>query len=226
MNTFIFLPCVLYLVSPFWSPLFFLTILIQAGYIISRGFSLGRLPLVGLHDTLIFLAFSTALVSIPFTYSLKRQKFFRWAICILAFIFSIFGSFSHAITSPLPPIIKPIWFELHLILAFLSYGLFGVGAVIGIMCLSFPDEDAEPLQYNAIFTGFILFALSMIFGGIWAFLAWGTFWVWTPKELWSAMLWLALILYLHLRYIPWWKKGKGVIIAGMVNFLIMLFTYV
>jgi ABC-type transport system involved in cytochrome c biogenesis permease subunit len=64
----------------------------------------------------------------------------------------------------------------------------------------------------------------MIFGGIWAYLAWGTYWLWTPKELWTVILWLYYSLYLHARLRPWWS-GRPISVMSVAGFLIVLFTY-
>ena len=126
-----FLPIPLYLFSLLWRPLFYVALLLQAGYIFSRGASLGRLPLVGLHDTLIFLSLSTAIFGIPFHYSLKKRKGFMESVAVLAAIFTIAGFLSQKVNTPLPPVLKTYWFELHVVLSFFSYGLFGIGAIMG-----------------------------------------------------------------------------------------------
>jgi ABC-type transport system involved in cytochrome c biogenesis permease subunit len=64
----------------------------------------------------------------------------------------------------------------------------------------------------------------MVFGGIWAYLAWGTYWLWTPKELWTVILWLFYSLYLHARLRQWWQ-GKPAAALGVLGFIIVMFTY-
>jgi ABC-type transport system involved in cytochrome c biogenesis permease subunit len=64
----------------------------------------------------------------------------------------------------------------------------------------------------------------MIFGGIWGYYAWGTYWLWTPKELWTVILWLFYSLYLHARLRQWWT-GSPAAVLGIAGFVIVLFTY-
>jgi ABC-type transport system involved in cytochrome c biogenesis permease subunit len=219
-----FLPLPFYLFSIFWRPLFYVAVLIQAGYILSRGAELDRIPLVGLHDTLIFLSYSTAFFSIPFYFSLRDRRGFLETIAILACIFTVFGMISQKVNTPLPPVLRTNWFELHVVLSFFSYGLFGISAVLGVLALFSFKDDVEPLQYRAVLIGYLAFSLSMVFGGIWAYLAWGTYWLWTPKELWTTILWLTYTTYLHLRYRPWWR-GKKMLVAAIVGYAVVLFTY-
>ncbi|MGD1075254.1 MAG: cytochrome c biogenesis protein CcsA, partial [Thermodesulfovibrionales bacterium] len=82
----------------------------------------------------------------------------------------------------------------------------------------------EMLQYKAILVGYCLFSLSMIFGGIWAYFAWGTYWLWTPKELWTSILWLFYSFYLHARLNQWWM-GRPMVLLGIAGFSIVMFTY-
>ncbi|NOZ24631.1 MAG: cytochrome c biogenesis protein CcsA [Nitrospirae bacterium] len=219
-----FLPVILYLASIFWRPLFHAAMAAQAAYILSRGISLGRLPLVGLHDTLTFLSLATAVFSLPFHFSLKGQGGFLKSAALLASAFAVFGALSSQVDTPLPPVLRTYWFELHVVLSFFSYGLFGIGAILGLLYLLSPDTETEALQYKAILIGYLLFSLSMVFGGIWAFLAWGTYWLWTPKEIWTTLLWLSYTLYLHLRFRPWWT-GKRIVTTGIAGYFVVLFTY-
>jgi ABC-type transport system involved in cytochrome c biogenesis permease subunit len=125
---------------------------------------------------------------------------------------------------PLPPVLNTIWFELHVILSFVSYALFGVGAVYGILALGRDEPSAERHQYRSLLLGYVLFSTAMIFGGIWAYLAWGAYWLWTPKELWTTIVWFFYSLYLHARLVRGWA-GPKVVWMGIIGFAIVLFTY-
>lgn len=226
MKALAFLPLPLYLSGSFFWPLLYLGLLAQSAYILSRGIMLGRLPLVGLHDTLAFLAAGVIAFSIPFQNLIKTRKLFRWMLSGLAVFFTVLSVISPSFSRPLPPVLKTYWFELHVALSFLSYALFAIGAMLGVLYLTgkATEPALEKKQYKTILLGYLLFSLSMIFGGIWAYLAWGTYWLWTPKELWTSILWLYFTFYLHIRFSSWWY-GKRSALAGAVGFIIVLFTY-
>ncbi len=191
---------------------------------------------MGLHDTLLFTAFSTALSGWLVAMRIPSQKYALLTLtAILSATFSAFGLVSPKPNYPAPPILKTIWFELHVLSAFVSYGLFGVSALLAALKLwkDRQNQDTEELfkfQYRCSLLGYLLFSFSMITGGVWAHLAWGTYWIWTPKELWTAVLWLSYALYLHLRLEPrpflskerlktqlsWWNIG---------SYGVVLFTY-
>lgn len=214
----------LYLFSLWKRPLLLVGLAFQIAYLVSRGLSMGRLPLVGPHDTLMFLAASTAAVSLPFSRRLREQPFFFNGIAVASSLFTAFALGAQQHSAPLPPVLKTLWFELHVVLAFLSYALFGIAALLGIMYLRDRSGPFEALQYRAIFIGYCLFSLSMVFGGVWAFLAWGTYWLWTPKELWTSILWLFYGLYLHARLKREWRGTPSAAI-GIAGFAVVLFTY-
>jgi len=230
-----------YLFALWKRPLLYAGLLLQTAYIISRGMELGRLPLVGPHDTLVFLSASVAAFSIPFGFSLEKRKDFFHVVAAAAAVLTVFVMIAKKHNAPLPPVLKTFWFECHVVLAFMSYALFGIAAVLGYIFLAgsnrkpLPgterlmrelqrDSSSEGLQYRAALIGYCLFTLSMIFGGIWAYLAWGTYWLWTPKELWTGILWLFYSFYLHARLRQWWN-GKPIAYLGIAGFVITMFTY-
>ena len=199
-------------------------LILQSVYIIERGLHLGRLPLVGPHDTLAFLSAATVAFSIPFSKAINGHKGFFRGISFVAVVFTASAMFWRPQDAPLPPVLKTLWFELHVVLAFFSYALFGIGAAIGLFFLRQRDIFREAFQYRAILIGYCLFSLSMILGGIWAYLAWGTYWLWTPKELWTSLVWLFYTFYLHARLMQGWAV-RPLASLGILGFFVVMFTY-
>lgn len=213
-----------YLFALWKRPLLYIGLVLQIVYMFTRGAELGRLPLVGPHDTLAFLTASIVAFAVPFGFVLKKRISFFNAIAIVASVFTAFAMTTKQHNSPLPPVLKTIWFECHVVLAFMSYALFGIAAVLGGLYLREQDSALDGLQYRAVLIGYCLFTLSMIFGGIWAYLAWGTYWLWTPKELWTSILWVFFSFYLHARLREWWR-GKTMACLSIAGFAIVMFTY-
>jgi len=215
----------LYLVS-FRRPIFAAALCGELVYLASRGIGLGRLPLIGPQDTLAFFSCSIGLMALPFVFSgaLSRERLFTWGCGALAGFFALCALPFPTLNMPLPPILDTYWFELHVALAFFAYALFGLAALLGALFLRKGGRQVLDLQYRAALVGYTFFSLSMISGGIWGYYAWGTYWLWTAKELWTSILWLFYSLYLHLRV-----KGAGWDRAfawlGILGFFVMLFTY-
>lgn len=195
------------------------------GFVIAlSAWKYGRIPLIGTRDTLSFLAWSIGVVYLLFSGKERRGR--GTAIVIPLILLLLAGSIaSPAMRGPLPPVLRTIWFELHVALSFVAYALFAMGAVFGILSLPAPDPATDRRQYRSILLGYALFSTAMVFGGIWAHLAWGTYWLWTPKELWTTIIWFFYSLYLHGRLVKGWA-GRPVAWMAVAGFVIVLFTYV
>lgn len=217
-------PISLYLFGAHRRVLLWAALAAQLLYLALRGISLGRLPLVGPHDTLVFFSACLALMAIPFSLTpfLRHSSRFTWGAGFLAGFFALMALPFPAFGMPLPAILRTLWFELHVALAFLAYALFGIGALLGVLFLTGRERQVLDLQYRACLVGYSFFSASMVTGGIWGYYAWGTYWLWTPKELWTSILWLFYALYLHLRL-----KGRDGLVAwgGILGFAVTLFTY-
>jgi ABC-type transport system involved in cytochrome c biogenesis permease subunit len=192
--------------------------------ILSSAYSFGRVPLIGPRETLSFLAWSLGTVYVVFGWRRGRDAYTHATLPLILLLLA--GSaISPPMVGPLPAVLRTVWFELHVVLSFLSYALFGIGAVFGALALLWPNEENELPQYRALLIGYALFSVAMIFGGIWAYMAWGTYWLWTPKELWTTIVWFFYGLYLHARLVRGWS-GRPVSTMAVAGFLIVLFTYV
>lgn len=216
----------LYFFGAFRRPLFAGGLVAGAAYLAARGIDLGRLPLVGPHDTLAFFSVSIGLMALPFLFSpvLRKSSSFTWVTGCSAALFGVMAFLFPAFAMPLPPVLRTLWFELHVALAFFAYALFAIGAVLGALFLAGGERRLLDLQYRASLVGYTFFSGSMVSGGIWGYFAWGTYWLWTPKEFWTSILWVYYTFWLHLRL-----KGTGsdraLAWAGIAGFAVMLFTY-
>ncbi len=68
--------------------------------------------------------------------------------------------------------------------------------------------------YRAIQVAVLLLTVGTILGALWADVAWGKFWSWDAKEVWSLICILAYMVILHGRYIGWF--GDFGLTAGAV----------
>jgi ABC-type transport system involved in cytochrome c biogenesis permease subunit len=198
----------------------------EAAYMAIRGMAAGRLPLIGPHDTLLFFAASVALMSLATSVSgvMRPERWFLVVAGLWSGLFTLFALMFPPLNMPLPQILDTLWFELHVVLAFFGYGLFMVGGVLCAGFLMYRRRAWLDMQFKVALTGWSFFSASMVAGGIWGYYAWGTYWLWTPKELWTSILWLYYALVLHVRL----KGAAGERAAawlGIVGVVVMLFTY-
>ncbi|MBB5122793.1 cytochrome c-type biogenesis protein CcsB [Streptomyces eurocidicus] len=82
----------------------------------------------------------------------------------------------------------------------------------------------DKFAYRINATVFPLWTFTIIAGAIWAEAAWGRYWGWDPKEVWSFITWVAYACYLHARATAGWKGRKAAYIA-LFAFATYIFNY-
>jgi ABC-type transport system involved in cytochrome c biogenesis permease subunit len=210
----------------FWRAGMMVALSCQLFYLLNRGLLLGRLPLLGPHDTLLFFGMSLTLMGLLASYFpvVRRMQWFTQVVGITAGIVTAAALLFKPLNMPLPQILDTLWFELHVVVAFFGYALFAIGAIASAAYLRTGIRSYLDLLYKTALVGWTFFSASMISGGIWGYYAWGTYWLWTPKELWTSILWLfyALLLHVRLKGARWDTVTAWLGIAGAA---VMLFTY-
>ncbi|WP_062077011.1 c-type cytochrome biogenesis protein CcsB [Demequina globuliformis] len=85
----------------------------------------------------------------------------------------------------------------------------------------------EALAFRLHAVGFVLWTFTVMAGAVWAEHAWGRYWGWDPKEVWSFVIWVIYAAYLHARTTQGWAGRRSAVLA-LIGFvaLIMNFTVV
>jgi ABC-type transport system involved in cytochrome c biogenesis permease subunit len=132
----------------------------------------------------------------------------------------------------LPPALQSWLFLPHVAVYMISY-IFMFKAMCQAFCQLFNikpklDENLLPYEqatYTLVCVGFPLLTLGLILGSYWGQLAWGDYWGWDPKELWSLASWLVFVGYFHFRYMFGKKHPRANslwVIAGMFVIIVTL----
>jgi ABC-type transport system involved in cytochrome c biogenesis permease subunit len=132
----------------------------------------------------------------------------------------------------LPPALQSWLFTPHVAVYILSYIFMAKATFHALSQLAGktpnPGENLLPPEqatYRMICVGFPLLTLGLVLGSCWGKLAWGDYWGWDPKELWSLASWLVYVGYFHFRYM-FGKKHPRInstwAIAGMMVIIITL----
>jgi len=127
------------------------------------------------------------------------------------------------------PALQSLWLVLHVTLAFIGEAFFVVSFVAAIVFLASKEEEkkaaADRIMYTSIGIGYPIFtAGALIFGAIWAEVAWGVWWSWDPKETWALITWLVYTAYLHTRLVRR-LRGKASAVLAIIGFVFTVFTY-
>ncbi len=125
---------------------------------------------------------------------------------------------------PLPPAFRSLWFYVHTVAAVLAYGAFAVACGAALPSLLGSSVGRVPaVSTGAVKFGYTALTFSMLSGAVWSQLAWGAYWAWSPKEVWTFVSWLLYTLFLHLRPLPRWR-GRLSSALLVLAFGVVLFT--
>ncbi len=217
--------------------------------VVLRGLSVARAPWGNMFE------FATAGATVAaFAYLLLARRY-RWewlGIFVVGPILLTLGTALLAFyteAAELMPALKSVWLVIHVTVAILAVGLFIVAFGLGVAYLLKVRRDAaevgtrsrrlafldslpsatrlERSAYGLNMVGFILWTFTLVAGAIWAQKAWGSYWTWDPKEVWTFVVWVVYAAYMHARATAGWEPRKAMWIAiaafatVIVNFAIV-----
>ena len=133
----------------------------------------------------------------------------------------------------LPPALQSWLFTPHVAVYMLSYIIMAKATFQAISQLAGKSPKAnenllgpEQATYRIICVGFPLLTLGLVLGSYWGKKAWGDYWGWDPKEMWSLASWLMYTGYFHFRCMYGKKYPRLIalwVIMGMALILLTLF---
>ena len=145
-------------------------------------------------------------------------------------------------SAALVPALRSGWIVVHVSSAILGTGLFTVGAALAALHLlrsraeaggaggrgwlgQLPPADRlDALSGSVHAVGFPLWTFVLMSGAIWAENAWGRYWGWDPKEVWTFVIWIVYAGYLHARATAGWR-GRRSSYAALTGYACLLFNY-
>ena len=197
---------------------------------IIRWRSAGHIPLANQYESMVFLALGTAWAAV---FAGKGRSWVSMLAGIGVAILLGLAAFLHAPVEPLVPALQSNWLLIHVIIVMLSYAAFVLAAISSAWLLirkgkkgkgAPSDADLDGFSYRTIGAGFLLLAVGIGTGAVWANEAWGTWWSWDPKETWALITWIAYAVALHLRRSRGWRMRRfaWLCLAGLAC---VAFTY-
>jgi len=199
-------------------------VILLATTIICRGLAIEYLPLTNKFES--FTGFALAVFIVLLVYSNIESYVYRFSLFCVGYCFFVAASFFPMKLSYAPPLMLTIWYILHVPISFFCYALW-TSSSSAAMARYFSVEDKRRFEQIIDFGfqyGLIAFSISMIFGGLWGYVAWGSYFLWDPKLLWSVIIWLFYATCIHLDF---WSEAKKIKTPlAIVGFLILLTTYV
>lgn len=209
----------------------------NAALVILRWEAVRHVPVGDRYELNISGTFIAMVVILAVIYAVPRMKpLLMGVLPVIVFALGL------AITSekrigPLSPAYDSPWLVVHVIFAFLAFGCFALAFGAGLFYLlkdagvrhRFSGALPEPAEldtfgYRMVALGFVLEAVMIATGAIWANKLWGSYWSWDPVETWSLISLLVYALYLHLYGLKGWRGRRAAILAvGGLVFVIICF---
>lgn len=190
----------------------------------ARGWTIGFFPLTNKMESFSAAALAVALVAILTWRNVRLYTAPLLGLACAALATAL--SFPTEITYP-PPLMQTLWYPLHVPLSFLAYGVWAAAAAAGLVWLRTRDSQWVAAADALAMNGFALWSLSMIAGGIWGVVAWGAYFLWDVKVIWSVILWFHYATLLHVRLAPPpWNAPALRSALAVVGFAWVLVAYV
>lgn len=212
-----------------------------------RGIAAARVPWANMYE---FSMTGTLIIVAVFLVALRRVDLRFLGAVITGLVLVLLGiatiGFRVAV-SPLPPALQSYWLVLHVFVAILGTAFFTLsGTLSAVQLVQARRERAEAagrpavrtrllatipaatrlenLAYRVAVVGFILWTFTLMAGAIWANHAWGRYWGWDTKEVWTFIIWVIYAGYLHARATRGWR-GNGSAWLNLIGYASVLFNF-
>lgn len=218
--------------------------LLHLGSVVTRALGPGRAPWGNMYE---FALTGTLVATIVLLVVLRMRKarylgVFVTGIVVLLLVLAL--RVWHVEADQLQPALQNYWLVLHVGVAVLATGIFTVAFVLAVLQLMRDYRDAgsprlvkwqwlgalpnpvrlEALCFRLNAVGFVLWTFTLIGGAIWAEEAWGRYWGWDAKEVWSFIVWVVYAAYLHARSTRGWA-GRPAAWFVVVGYACVLFNF-
>ena len=208
--------------------------------LILRYVEAGYTPITNLHEAPSFFAWAIIGIYLFVEWKYRITVLGSFISPIASVLIILSSAFSKEI-GPLPPILKSTWLPVHVILAFLGDALFALAFCAGVMYLIQEHQIKskrigtfyyrlpalkvlDDINHYCLTVGFPLLTLAMITGSVWAREAWGSFWSWDWKQIWSLLTWILYGALLHGRINVGWRGRRAALLA-IVGFFAVMFSF-
>ena len=197
-----------------------------------RWYVSGHLPLSNGFETMQFMAWCSALLTIIVSPWFKMAPAFGFILCGFTLLVAMLGESSPQITNLMPVLQSPL-LSIHVMVIMMAYILLAFTMLDGLSALlfSFYQESGDKLVYLRDISLLLLYpavfflAIGIFIGAVWANLSWGRYWGWDPKEVWALITLLIYSLPLHSTSLRWFRKPIFFHLYCIFAFMSVVITY-
>lgn len=192
-----------------------------------RWYVSGHAPFAGSYSVMLLMAWLSALAMLLLWRRFALVQPLGLVLAGFTMLLASLASANPQITHLMPVLQSPL-LSVHVLAMMVSYTLFGLVALNGMMGLFLPAAPSERLRdvsllilYPAVF----LLTFGTFLGAVWANISWGNYWSWDPKETWALVTVLIYAAALHGGSLPAFRRPRFFHIFSILAFLAVLVTY-
>jgi ABC-type transport system involved in cytochrome c biogenesis permease subunit len=226
------------------SVLTFVTLLVGFAFVTwgigARWHLAGRIPAANMYESMLFLAWGVGAFDLIAILVLRQPivSFKSALVATGALALVNFVGLDWTIRPVMPALLDTAWMAIHVPIIMVSYSVLFDAFVIAhiqlIVLAAAPRhrkriQSVDQLHYWFLNIGALLLFAGITTGSMWGAYAWGRYWGWDPKEVWSLIAYVAYLAILHVRAdrdrMPAWLKiGCVLLVGAMFLKLITLFA--
>ena len=202
--------------------------------IVLRGYVGGHVPLSNGFETMQFLAWACALLTLVVRRRLPMALSFGFLLMGLSMMVGMFGEANPRITQLMPVLQSPL-LSIHVVVIMVAYALLAFVLMNGVTALVLHHTQGaraeEKTEYLAtlsrvlLYPAVFLLTLGIFIGAVWANVSWGRYWGWDAKEVWALITLLTYSLALHTGSLPAFRRTMFFHRFCVAAFLTVLITY-
>jgi cytochrome c-type biogenesis protein CcsB len=223
-----------------------LALVLHLGSVLLRGLSVDRPPWGNMFE---FSTAGAAVVTLVYLAVLKWRDLRYLGTFVIGPVLLTLGlavTVLYTAAAQLAPSLRSYWLAIHVTVAFIASALLTIAFSATVLYLvqdgrerrraqgqpvkltfmeALPSaRDLDQAAYRLHAVAFPLWTFTLVAGAIWAENAWGRYWGWDPKEVWTFVIWVVYAGYLHARATRGWEGRKAAWLA-MVGYACVLFNF-
>ena len=219
---------------------------LHAFAVIARGVAAHRVPWGNMYE---FCTTGALLVAAVYLLFLIRKDIRFLGTFVAGLVVIMMAAATMGFPTPiahLQPALQSPWIVIHVSIAVLSSALFTLTFAMSVLQLMQHRREArqraeagrgpafldlvpsalslENWSYRINAVGFAMWTFTLMAGAIWAEAAWGRYWGWDTKEVWTFVIWVVYAGYLHARATRGWTGDRAAWLS-IIGFACLVFNF-
>ncbi|KQY96924.1 c-type cytochrome biogenesis protein CcsB [Microbacterium sp. MEC084] len=222
--------------------------LFHLGGTVLRGIAAGRVPWSNMYE---FAMTGTLLITAVYLGVLFWRDLRFLGTFMVGLVTVLLGAATLSFYVQIVPLMDPlksVWLVIHVFVASLATAFLALAFGLSVLQLlqarrerlALEAKDAEPqrsflrtlpsaealegMAYRFAIIGFIFWTFTLIAGSIWAQDAWGRYWGFDTKEVWTFIIWVLYAGYIHARATRGWRGTRSAWLS-IVGFTAVIFNF-